>query len=121
MFWFWLEFVRADRTAENLISSQVSRFTYCEIQAGNRETGQTEDDVKTPEDIEADIWQHALDLAEPSGLGRLVEADAVVQALILAAGRLAEHTDMPPALFCSHVVEATRRLIAEREEAAQRT
>jgi hypothetical protein len=35
----------------------------------------------------------------------------VVQALILAAGRLAEHTDMPPALFCSHVIEATRRLI----------
>jgi hypothetical protein len=33
-----------------------------------------------------------LDLAEPDGLGRLVEADAVVQALILAAGRLAEHT-----------------------------
>jgi hypothetical protein len=77
--------------------------------------------VKTPEDIEAEIWQHALDLADPGGLGRLVEADAVVQALILAAGRLAEHTDMPPALFCSHVVEATRRLIAEREEDAPRT
>jgi hypothetical protein len=51
--------------------------------------------MKTPEDIEAEIWQHALDLAEPGGLGRLVEADAVVQALILAAGRLAEHTAMP--------------------------
>jgi len=36
--------------------------------------------VKAPEDIEAEIWQHALDLAEPGGLGRLVEADAVVQA-----------------------------------------
>jgi hypothetical protein len=34
----------------------------------------------------------------------------VVQALILAAGRLAEHIDMPPALFCSHVVEAIRRV-----------
>jgi hypothetical protein len=44
-----------------------------------------EDGVKTPEDIEAEIWRHALDLAEPGGLGRLVEADAVVQALILAA------------------------------------
>jgi hypothetical protein len=33
--------------------------------------------------------------AESGGL-RLVEADAVVQALILAAGRLAEHIDMPP-------------------------
>jgi hypothetical protein len=44
-----------------------------------------EDDVKTPEDIEAEIWQHALDLAEPGGLGRLVEADAVVQALILGS------------------------------------
>jgi hypothetical protein len=74
--------------------------------------------VNTPEDIEAEIWQHALDLAEPGGLGRLVEADAVVQALILAAGRLAEHTGMPPALFCSHVVEATQRLIAEREDDA---
>jgi hypothetical protein len=26
MFWFWLEFVPADRTAENLISSQVSHI-----------------------------------------------------------------------------------------------
>ena len=81
--------------------------------------------MKTPEDIEAEIWQHALDLAEPGGLGRLVEADAVVQALILAAGlaagRLAEHTAMPPALFCSHVIEATRRLIAERDEDAPPT
>ena len=76
-----------------------------------------EDDVKTLEDIEDEIWRHALDLAEPGGLGRLVEADVVVQALILAAGRLAEHTDMPPALFCSHVIEATRRLITERDEA----
>ena len=65
-----------------------------------------QDGVKTLEDIEAEIWQLALDLAEPGGLGRLVEADAVVRALILAAGRLAEHTDMPPALFCSHVIEA---------------
>jgi len=48
------------------------------------------------------------------------EADAVIQALILAAGRLAEHTGMPPALFCGHGVEATRRLIAEREEDAPR-
>jgi hypothetical protein len=80
-----------------------------------------EDDVKTPEDIEAEIWQHALDLAEPGGLGRLIEADAVVQALILAAARLAEHTDMPPALFCSHVIEATRRLITEQDEDAPRT
>src|SRR3954462_5724147 len=40
-------------------------------------------------------WRHALDLAELGGLGRLVEADAVVQALILVAGRLAEHTAMP--------------------------
>jgi hypothetical protein len=102
-----------------LIGSQVLR--YREAQAGDRETGQAKDGVKTPEDIEAAIWQHALDLAEPGGLGRLVEADAVVQALILAAGRLAEHTDMPPALFCNHVVEATRRLIAGREEDAQRT
>lgn len=76
--------------------------------------------MKTPEDIEAEIWQHALDLAEPGGLGRLVEADAVVQALILAAGRLAEYTDMPPALFCNHVIEATRRLIAERDKNALR-
>ena len=80
-----------------------------------------EDGVKTPEDIEAEIWQHSLDLAEPGGLGRLVEADAVVQALILAAGRLAEHIDMPPALFCSHVVETIRRLITERDEDAPRT
>jgi hypothetical protein len=80
-----------------------------------------EDGVKTLKEIEAEIWQHALDLAEPGGLGRLVEADAVVQALILAAGRLAEHTAMPPALFCSHVVEAARRLIAERDEDAPRT
>jgi hypothetical protein len=58
--------------------------------------------------------------AEPGGLGRLVEADAVVQALILAAGRLAEHIDMPPALFCSHVVEAIRRVITERDEDAPR-
>jgi hypothetical protein len=42
----------------------------------------------------------------------------VVQALILAGGRLAEHTAMPPALFCSHVIEAARRLIAERDDAA---
>src|SRR3954453_10418598 len=119
MLWFWLEFVPADRTAENLISSQVSH--YCETQAGDRKSGQTEDDVNTPEEIEAEIWQHALDLAEPGGLGRLVEADAVVQALIMAAGRLAEHTTMPPALFCSHVVEAIRRLIAERDEDAPRT
>jgi hypothetical protein len=77
--------------------------------------------VKTPEDIEAEIWRHALDLAEPGGLGRLIEADAVVQALILVAGRLAEHTNMPPALFCSHVIEATRRLIAERDEDAPLT
>jgi hypothetical protein len=77
--------------------------------------------VNTPEEIEAEIWRHALDLAEPGGLGRLVEADAVIQALILAAGRLAEHTGMPPALFCGHVVEAIRRLIAEREEDAPRT
>jgi hypothetical protein len=94
---------------------------YHETQAGDRETEQTEDDVKTPEDIEAEIWHHALDLAEPGGLGRLVEADAVVQALILAASRLAEHTGMPPALFCSHVIEATRRLIVERDEDAPRT
>jgi hypothetical protein len=111
---------RACGTAENLIvTHQESRFL--ELQAGDRETGQTEDGVKTPEDIEAEIWQHALDLAEPGGLGRLVEADAVVQALILAAGRLAEHTAMPPALFCSHVVEAIRRLIAERDEDAPPT
>jgi hypothetical protein len=45
----------------------------------------------------------------------------VVQALILAAGRFAEHTDMPPALFCSHVIEATRRLITERGEDAPPT
>ena len=44
----------------------------------------------------------------------------LVQALILAAGRLAEHIDMPPALFCSHVVEAIRRLITERDEDAPR-
>jgi hypothetical protein len=36
-------------------------------------------------------------------------------------GRLAEHTAMPPALFCSHVTEATRRLIAERDEDTPRT
>jgi hypothetical protein len=77
--------------------------------------------VKTPEDIEAEIWQHALDLAEPGGLGRLVEADAVMQALILAAGRLTEHTDMPSALFYSHVIEATRRLVVERDEDVPRT
>jgi hypothetical protein len=106
-----------------LIASQVSRYreTQAGDCAGDRETGQAEDGVNTPEDIEAEIWQHALDLAEPGGLGRLVEADAVVQALILAAARLAGHTDMPPALFCSHVVEATRRLIAERDEDAPRT
>ena len=80
-----------------------------------------EDGLNTSEDIETEIWRHALDLAEPGGLGRLVEADAVVQALILTAGRLAEHTDMPPALFYSHVVEATRRLIAKRDEDAPRT
>jgi hypothetical protein len=77
--------------------------------------------VNTPENIEAEIWRHALDLAEPGGLGWLVEADAVVQALILTAGRLAEHTAMPPALFCSYVVEVTRRSIAERDEDAPRT
>jgi hypothetical protein len=99
-----------------LIGSQVSRYreTQAGDRAGDREIGQTEDGVKTPEDIEAEIWQHALDLAEPGGLGRLVEADAVVQALILAAARLAGHTDMPPALFCSHIVEATRRLVDRR-------
>jgi hypothetical protein len=104
-----------------LIGSQVSRYreTQAGDRAGDREIGQTEDGVKTPEDIEAEIWQHALDLAEPAGLGRLVEA--VVQALILAAGRLAEHTDMQPALFCSHVIEATRRLIAGRDEDAPRS
>jgi hypothetical protein len=106
---------RAFGAAENLIvTHQESRFDG--TQAGDRETGQTEDGVKTPEEIEAEIWQHALDLAEPGGLGRLVEVDAVVQALILTAARLAGHTDMPPALFCSHVIEATRRLIAERDE-----
>jgi len=112
-----------ERAAENLIGSQVSRYrrTQAGVQAGDRETEQMEDGVNTPEDIEAEIWQHALDLAEPGGLGRLVDADAVVQALILAAGRLAEHTDMPPALFCSHIIEATRRLIAERDKAASRT
>src|SRR5690349_22312569 len=78
-----------------------------------------EDGVNTSGDIKTEIWRHALDLAESGGLGRLVEA--VVQALILATGRLAEHTDMPPALFCSHVVEATRRLIAQRDEGAPRT
>ena len=39
----------------------------------------------------------------------------------LAARRLAEHIDMPPALFCSHVVETIRRLIVERDEDAPRT
>ena len=58
-----------------------------------------EDGVKTPEEIEAEIWQHALDLAEPGGLGRLVEADSVVQALILAAGRLAGHTSGSFAMY----------------------
>jgi hypothetical protein len=111
---------RACGAAENLIvTHQESRFG--RTQAGDRKTGQTEDGVKTPEDIEAEIWQHALDLAEPGGLGRLVEADAVVQALILATGRLAEQTAMPPALFCSHGVEATRQLIAERDEDAPRS
>ena len=76
--------------------------------------------MNTPEEIESEIWRHALELAEPGGLGRLVEAEAVIQALILAAGRLAEHTGMPPALFCGHVVEAIRRLTAEREEDAPR-
>ena len=76
--------------------------------------------MNTPEEIEAAVWEHALALAEPGGLGRLVEAEAVIQALILAAGRLAEHTGMPPALFCGHVVEAIRRLMAEREEDAPR-
>jgi hypothetical protein len=66
--------------------------------------------VNTPEDIEAEIWRHALEMAEPGGLGRLIETETVIQALILAAGRLAEHTGMPPALFCGHVVEAIRRL-----------
>jgi hypothetical protein len=33
--------------------------------------------MKTPEDIEAEIWQHALDLAEPGGLGRLAEHTAM--------------------------------------------
>ena len=51
--------------------------------------------MKPPEEIEAEIWQHALDLAE--------------------------HTGMPLALFCSHVIEATRRLITERDEDAPRT
>jgi hypothetical protein len=39
----------------------------------------------------------------------------------LAAGRLTEHTGMPPALFYSHVIEATRRLIAERDKDTPRT
>jgi hypothetical protein len=77
----------------------------------------TEDGVNTPEEIDAEIWRHALEMAEPGGLGRLVETEAVIQALILAAGRLAEHTGMPPALFCGHVVEAIRRLMAERDTA----
>ena len=72
--------------------------------------------MNTPEEIEAEIWRHALEMAEPGDLGRLVEAEAVVQALVLAAGRIAEHTGMPPALFCGHVVEAIRRGMAEREE-----
>ena len=93
-----------------------SSFTLPPNRAGDRETGQTEDGVKTPEDIEAEIWRHALEMAEPGGLGRLIEAEAVIQALVLAAGRLAEHTGMPPALFCGHVVEAIRRLMAERKE-----
>jgi hypothetical protein len=80
-----------------------------------------EDGVNTPEGIEAEIWRHALEMAKPGGLGRLIEAEAVVQALILAAGRLAEHTGMPPALFCGHVVEAIRRLMVEREEDAPGT
>jgi hypothetical protein len=82
-----------------------------------------EDGVNTPEEIEAEIWRHALEMAEPGGLGRLIEAEAVVQALVLAAGRLAGHaghTGMPPALFCGHVVEAIRRRMAEREEDAPR-
>jgi hypothetical protein len=108
------------RCCRNLIVTHRD-LRFGETQAEDRETGQTKDGVKTPEDIETGIWQRALDLAEPGGLGRLVEADAVVQALILAAGRLAEHIDMPPALFCSHVVEAARRLIAERDEAAPRS
>jgi hypothetical protein len=45
------------------------------------------------------------------------EVEAVIQALILAAGRLAGHTGMPLALFCGHVVEAVRRLMAERDTA----
>ena len=72
--------------------------------------------MNTPEEIEAEIWRHALDLADPGGPGRLVETEAVIQALILAAGRLAEHTGMPPAPFCGHVVEAIRRRMAGREE-----
>jgi hypothetical protein len=39
--------------------------------------------VNTPEDIEAEIWRHALEMAEPGGLGRLIETEAVIQALIL--------------------------------------
>jgi hypothetical protein len=115
---------RACGAAENLmVTHRDSRYreTQTGDRAGDRETGQTEDGVKTPEEMEDEIWQHALDLAEPGGLGQLVEADAVVQALIMAAGRLGEHTAMPPALFCSHVVEAVRRLIAERDEDAPRT
>ena len=42
--------------------------------------------------IEAEIRQYTLNLAEPADLGRLIEADAIVQALTPTARRLAEHT-----------------------------
>jgi transposase len=53
-------------------------------------------------------------LAAIRGLNRLETIGETLRAA-------AEHTDMPPALFCSHVIEATRRLITERDEDAPRT
>jgi transposase len=52
-------------------------------------------------------------LAAIRGLNRLETIGETLRAA-------AEHTDMPPALFCSHVIEATRRLITERDEDAPR-
>jgi hypothetical protein len=63
------------------------------------------------DELDDAVWQHALHLADPAASGRLTEAAAVVQALLSAAGRLAELADMPPRAFAAHQMAALVRLM----------
>lgn len=63
------------------------------------------------DELDDAVWQHALHLADPTAAGRLTEAGAVVQALLSAAARLAEQTDMPPRAFAAHQMAALVRLM----------